>query len=102
MTAQTSRTVSETAPSGAPVPVTGPSAAAERVISDNSIIVRVGDLRLELPPPDQLVFLTGLGILAALDLVEWPIALVVAVGHELARSHHGKALREFGEALEEV
>ncbi|MFF4756123.1 hypothetical protein ACWD5R_37310 [Streptomyces sp. NPDC002514] len=62
----------------------------------------MGDMRLELPPPDQLVFLAGLGVLTAVELIEWPIALAIAIGHELARSHHGKALREFGEALEEA
>ncbi|MER6125270.1 hypothetical protein ABT173_22060 [Streptomyces sp. NPDC001795] len=80
----------------------GPRAAAERVISDNSLTVRIGDLRLELPPTDQLVFLAGVGVLAALDLIEWPLALVIGIGHELARSHHGKVLREFGEALEKA
>ncbi|MGJ3560090.1 hypothetical protein ACR6C2_21790 [Streptomyces sp. INA 01156] len=45
---------------------------------------------------DQLAFLAGLGFLAAFELIEWPIALAIGVGHELARSRHGKVLREFG------
>ncbi len=64
--------------------------------------VRLGDLRLELPPRDQLAFLAGLGVLTALELIEWPVALAIGVGHELARSRHGKVLREFGEALEDA
>jgi hypothetical protein len=66
------------------------------------VIVPLGNLRIELPPKDQLAYLTGLGILAALNLIEWPIALAIAVGHELARSHHGKTLRAFGDALEQA
>ncbi|MGP4052945.1 hypothetical protein [Streptomyces sp. 2A115] len=58
--------------------------------------------RLELPPAEQLAFLTGLGLLAALEILEWPVALVLAVGHQLAHSHHGRVMREFGEALEEA
>ncbi|MFF0206163.1 hypothetical protein [Streptomyces sp. NPDC005017] len=105
MTAQTNETDLKAAPSSAPVPITGchrPRAAAEHVVSGNSVTVRVGDLQLELPPRDQLVFLAGLGFLTALELIEWPIALTIGVGHELARSRHSKVLREFGEALEEV
>lgn len=105
MTAQTSRTEPDAAPSGAPIPITrprGPRAAAEHVVSSNAVTVRMGDLRLELPPGDQLAFLAGLGFLTALELIEWPIALAIGVGHELARSRHGKVLREFGEALEEA
>ncbi|MET8720982.1 hypothetical protein [Streptomyces misionensis] len=107
MTVQASRTDSGagTASSGGPVPITkpqGPGAAAEQVVRGNSITVRMGGLRVDLPPGDQLAFLAGLGVLTALELVEWPIALAIGVGHELARSRHGKVLREFGEALEKA
>ncbi len=80
----------------------GPRAAAERAVSGNSRTVQVGDLRLELPPRDQMAYLAGLGLLTVLSLIEWPVALAMAVGRELARSHHTQALREFGEALEEA
>ncbi|MEU6578016.1 hypothetical protein [Streptomyces sp. NPDC046805] len=105
MTARTSRTAPDTAPSGAQVPTTrhrGPRAAAERVVADHTTTVHMGALRLELPPADQLVFLAGLGLLTALEVIEWPVALAVGVGHELSRNHHSKVLREFGEALEEA
>ncbi|TQE21115.1 hypothetical protein SipoB123_27440 [Streptomyces ipomoeae] len=58
--------------------------------------------RVELLPPEQLAFLAGVGVLAAVEIIEWPVALVLAVGHQLAHSHHGRVLREFGEALEEA
>ncbi|MDL5206134.1 hypothetical protein [Streptomyces sp. ALI-76-A] len=59
-------------------------------------------VRLQLPPPDQLAFLAGLGVLVTLEIVKWPVALVLAVGHQLAHSHHGRLLLEFGDALEEA
>jgi hypothetical protein len=105
MATQASRTDPETAPPGASIPAKGADgarAAAERAVSGNSVTVRIWDLQLELPPKDELAFLVGLGVLAALELVEWPVALAIGAGHELARSHHGKVLREFGEALEEA
>jgi hypothetical protein len=79
-----------------------PSAAAERSVTHHTVTLDVFGARLELPPPEQLAFLAGVGVLAALEIIEWPVALVVAVGHQLAHSHHGRVLREFGEALEEA
>lgn len=106
MVAPVSKTdVHDTTPPSAPVPITaplGPRAAAERVVSGDSVTVRMDGRELNLPPGEQLAFLAGLGLLVALDLIEWPIALAIAVGHELAHSHHGRMLREFGEALEEA
>ncbi|TQE34484.1 hypothetical protein Sipo8835_15395 [Streptomyces ipomoeae] len=78
------------------------SAAAERAVARHTVTLDVFGARLELPPPEQLAFLGGVGVLAALEILEWPVALVLAVGHQLAHSHHGKVLREFGEALEEA
>jgi hypothetical protein len=76
--------------------------AAQRAVAHNTVTLDVFGARLELPPPEQLAFLAGVGVLAALQIVEWPVAVVLAVGHQLAHSHHGRMLREFGEALEEA
>ncbi|NGO14464.1 hypothetical protein G5C60_44475 [Streptomyces sp. HC44] len=78
------------------------SGAAERAVTHNTVAFDLFGTRVELLPPEQLAFLTGVGLLAALELLEWPVALVLAVGHQLAHSHHGRVLREFGEALEEA
>jgi hypothetical protein len=79
-----------------------PRAAADLVRSRNSVTVHVAGRRWALPPTDQLAFLAGLGLLAALDIIDWPVVLAIAAGHEIARSRHSKVLREFGEALEEA
>lgn len=77
-------------------------AAAERAVTHHAVTLDVFGARLELPPPEQLAFLAGIGVLTAVEILEWPVALVLAVGHQLAHSHHGRVLREFGEALEEA
>jgi hypothetical protein len=60
----------------------------------------VGQLRL--PPPDHLAYLAGIATLAVLDIIEWPIALTLAVGHFLADQRRNKILHDFGEALEDA
>ena len=55
---------------------------------------------VDLPPADQLAFLAGVGVLAAIEVIEWPVAIVLALGHALASSHRNRLVREFGEAIE--
>ena len=57
---------------------------------------------VEIPRPKQLAYFGGLAALAALDLIEWPVALVIAAGHFLASNHHNRILEELGEAMEDV
>lgn len=56
----------------------------------------------EIPRPEQLAYYGGLAALAALELIDWPVALVIAAGHVLASNHHNKLLEELGEAMEEI
>lgn len=58
--------------------------------------------RLEIPRPEQLAYYGGLAALAAFELIDWPVAVVIAAGHLLASNHHNKILEELGEAIEEV
>jgi hypothetical protein len=59
-----------------------------------------GELRL--PPREDLAFLGGVIVLTAIGVLEWPVAVLLGVGHELASNRHNKLLRSFGEALEEA
>ena len=56
----------------------------------------------EIPRPEQLAYLGGLGVLAALELIDWPVAAVIGAGHLLASNHHNKILEELGEAMEDA
>jgi hypothetical protein len=58
--------------------------------------------RVNIPRPDQLAFYGGLAALAALQIIDWPVALVITAGHVLATNHHNRVLQELGEALEDA
>jgi hypothetical protein len=52
--------------------------------------------------PDRLVYYGAVAILAAAEIIDWPVALAVGVGHALADNHHSKVAQELGAALEEA
>jgi hypothetical protein len=58
--------------------------------------------QVTVPRPDQLAYYGGLAVLAAFELIDWPVAIVVAAGHIMASNHHNRLLEELGEAIEEV
>jgi hypothetical protein len=79
------------------------NSAASQASKKNSLSITlpgVGQLRL--PPPDHLAYLAGIVALTALDIIEWPVALTLAVGHLLTDQRRNKILHDFGEALEEA
>jgi len=55
-----------------------------------------------LPPVDHLAWYAGVGILTAVELIEWPVALALTVGKALADSRSHRTLRVLGEALEDA
>jgi hypothetical protein len=55
-----------------------------------------------LPEPERLAYYCGIAALAAFGILEWPVAIVLGVGHVLAEDHHHKVLCEFGEAMAEA
>ena len=60
----------------------------------------VGPVRI--PRPERLAYYGALAALAALEIIDWPIAVAIGAGHALAANHHSKVARELGEALEEA
>ncbi|MEJ2862028.1 hypothetical protein [Actinomycetospora flava] len=54
------------------------------------------------PPTGSLAFVVIVGGLAALEVVSWPVAVVVGVGHVLARDHDHRLVSEVGAGLEIV
>jgi len=47
--------------------------------------------KVTVPPPDQLAFYAVLGVLGATELIPWPIAVGLGVGHALATRHATEA-----------
>ncbi len=58
--------------------------------------------QIEIPRPEQIAYYGGLAALAALEIIDWPVAVVIAAGHLLASNHRNKLLEELGEAMTEV
>ena len=84
-------------------PVARELAAAERAVRRNSLHMQlpvVGEV--ELPAAEELAFIGGVTALAVVGLLEWPVAVLLGIGHGLATARHNKLLRTFGEALEEA
>ncbi len=78
--------------------------AAARVIEKHSLTVTLPDDlgTVRLPEPERLAYYGGIAALAAFGILEWPVAVVLGIGHLLAEDHHHKVLCEFGEALSEA
>jgi len=67
----------------------------------HKILITGDGTRLETPPVEHLAFYAGLGVLAAAEVIEWPVAVTMAVGHVLLGLTNRPALKELGEALDE-
>lgn len=51
-------------------------------------------------PHPRLAWYTGLAVMAVLEVIEWPLAIVLVLGHEIAHRAHSEALRDFAEGVE--
>jgi len=76
-------------------------AAAERAVRRDSVHIDLPVIgRLRLPDPQEAAFIGGVAVLVIVGVVEWPVGVVLAVGHALAMSKRNQVVRAFGEALE--
>ena len=81
----------------------GASVAAGEAVDSNVTMLRLPVVgRVSLPPVDHLVWYGGVAVLTAVEMIEWPIALVLVVGRVLADNRTHRTVRAFGEALEKV
>lgn len=88
-------------PSAAERYARNPHHAAEKARKTSRTRVTVPMVgHVDLPPADELAYMAGIGALAVVGAVEWPVAVVLGAGHALANRRRNKLLREFGEALE--
>ncbi|MFB9234679.1 hypothetical protein ACFFWC_03885 [Plantactinospora siamensis] len=56
--------------------------------------------KVAVPPPDKMAYYAGIGALALLQVIEWPMALVITAGHVLADQHLSKLAKGVGAAME--
>lgn len=92
--------MTDTPPTGTPPTGTPPTETASKPPSsgwhvDVPLLGPVG-----WPPTGTLAFAVVLGGLAVADVIAWPVAVVVGVGHVLARNHDHRVVAEVGEGLE--
>lgn len=66
------------------------------------VLITLAGRDVELPPIEHLVFYVGVGTLVAVDVMEWPVAVALGVGHVLLDVTRRPGLRALGEALEEA
>ncbi|MBV9383945.1 MAG: hypothetical protein JO242_25185 [Streptosporangiaceae bacterium] len=66
------------------------------------ILMTADGTRVETPPVEHLAFYTGVGLLAAAEIIEWPVALLLMGGHILIGLTNRPALKELGEALDAI
>ena len=59
-----------------------------------------GRASLEAHTPEHLAWYAGLTLMALVEIIEWPVAVAIAVGHEIAHRSRNRALREFAEGVE--
>jgi hypothetical protein len=77
--------------------------AVDRIREAESFAVQLPIVgRIRIPRPDQLAYYGGLAALAAIELIDWPVALIIATGHALASQQHNRIAEELGEAIEEA
>jgi len=51
-------------------------------------------------PHPRLGWYAGLAVMAAIEIIEWPLAIVMMLGHEIAHRAHSQALRDFAAGVE--
>ena len=64
-----------------------------------SLPVRPGQRAAALPHP-RFTWYAGVAVMAAFEFVEWPLAILMMLGHEIAHRAHSAALRDFAEGVE--
>jgi hypothetical protein len=64
------------------------------------IVITADGRRLQTPPVEHLVFYLTLGIFAAAEVIEWPVALALSAGHILTGLTSRPGLSELGQGLE--
>jgi hypothetical protein len=66
------------------------------------VLISLDGTTFETPPIEHLIFYAGLAVLAAVGLVEPPIAVALGVGHALIDITRRPGLQALGEVLEEA
>lgn len=64
--------------------------AVEKIREGETFVVNLPAIGQVQIPRRAVGLLRGLAALAAFELIDWPVAVVIAAGHLLASNHHNK------------
>lgn len=64
--------------------------------------LQVDRTKIESPPVEHLLFYAGMGVMAAMEVIEWPLAVLLSVGHLLMDATNRPGLQQMGEAFEDA
>lgn len=78
-------TTTDTKPTEAPAGDSPESRSSEVVPGWEAVTEGMRRVRRSLPTPGQCAFFGGLGALAALSVIEWPVAAAIAIGAVVAQ-----------------
>jgi len=81
----------------------GSAKAAKTAVEAHGTSLTVPSLgAVQLPSKGTLAYFAAVAGLAALGLLEWPVAVVIGVGHLLAQQRGNVLLEEFGDGLSDA
>ena len=64
------------------------------------LVITADGRRLQSPPVEHLAFYLTLGVFAAAEVIEWPVALALSAGHILTGMTSRPGLSGIGQGLE--
>lgn len=81
----------------------GSAKAAKTAVEAHGTSLTVPSLgAVQLPSKGTLAYFAAVAGLAALGLLDWPVAVVIGVGHLLAQQRGNVLLEEFGDGLSDA
>ncbi len=81
----------------------GSAKAAKTAVEAHGTSLTVPSLgAVQLPSKGTLAYFAAVAGLAALGLLDWPVAVVIGVGHLLAQQRGNVLLQEFGDGLSDA
>lgn len=72
----------------------------ERLRHPPSVSIPGTDTRINLPDRPALAWYAGIGAMAAMELIEWPIALVITGTHLIENHVHSRSIQELADGIE--
>lgn len=72
----------------------------ERLRHPPSVAIPGTDTRINLPDRPALAWYAGIGAMTAMQLIEWPIAVVITGTHFIENHSHNRNIQELADGIE--